>query len=489
MKTFAVKEKRSAPAIRRSQPSRFGYRGPEVKAQQLEIRRILRSTEARGLNRARSSLQIQRSTLKNRSKIGRTAVVVALRAQPQIFRQAVLSSARAARAVQYNNYYYDPKSIIIIENIVNVTPNGHFSLSDAQAVATYQQNTAGLGTDGMVGENTLNVMVPELARTGAHSEAISLVVDYYNVNLQETLSIRYDANISGTRISFESGYLHVIRIGPQAFRRATDLLNAISNTMSTTAPGHMAMHVPRRLSRTQVRGAIRANKRRFQDTRSILAIQELVQVPISGVIDADTSQNIAEFQYNRGLTQNPDGRIDSRRTLQAMVSELKSRRHYNSVIRLIIDYFNLSTHGALLDISFGPRTTLAGWIPGTTTLRIGQVWFRRSFAALVHQIAHMLDRVRTRKAGILDRAVRVFLGEAVEILSIGTPEEAFRNFMLDARRALVNWNNMSKQDRRRYWVRFHHVRAKVYQRYSIATLAQRRAYNRLLRAYISVMRP
>lgn len=44
MKTFAVKEKRAAPAIRRSQPSRFGYRGPEVTAQQAEIRRILRST-------------------------------------------------------------------------------------------------------------------------------------------------------------------------------------------------------------------------------------------------------------------------------------------------------------------------------------------------------------------------------------------------------------------------------------------------------------
>ena len=486
---FAIKYKHSVPAARRPQPSRFGYVGPEAKAQQSDIRHILRSTGTRGLNNARSSLKIQRSTLKNRSQIGQTAVVVALRAQPQIFRQAVLSSARAALAVQYNNQFYDPKSIIIIENIVNVTTDGHFSLSDAQAVATYQQNNTGLGTDGMVGENTLNIMVPELARTGAHSEAISLVVDYYNVNLQEILSIRYDANITGTRISFESGYLRVIRIGPQAFRRATDLLNAIANTMATTAPGHMVMHVPQRLSRVQVRGAIRVNSRRFQDTRSILAIQELVQAPISGVIDADTCQNIAEFQFNRGLTQNPDGRIDSLRTLQVMVSELIGRRHYNSVIRLIIDYFNLSTHGALLDISSGPRTTLAGWIPGTTTLRIGQVWFGRSFSALVHQIAHMLDRVRTRKVGILDRDVRVFLGNAVEILSIGTPEEAFRNFMVDARQALVSWNNMSKQDRRRYWVRFDHVRAKVYQRYSIATLAQRRANSWLIRAYFSAMRP
>jgi hypothetical protein len=46
MKSFAIQEKRSAPAIRRFQPSRFGYRGPEVEAQQAEIRRILRSTDA-----------------------------------------------------------------------------------------------------------------------------------------------------------------------------------------------------------------------------------------------------------------------------------------------------------------------------------------------------------------------------------------------------------------------------------------------------------
>lgn len=46
MKTFATKDKHSAPATHRSRPSRFGYRGPEVKAQQAKIRRILRSTGA-----------------------------------------------------------------------------------------------------------------------------------------------------------------------------------------------------------------------------------------------------------------------------------------------------------------------------------------------------------------------------------------------------------------------------------------------------------
>jgi len=46
MKTFAAKEKRSTPAVRRPQPSRFGYRGPQVKAQQAEIHGILRAAGA-----------------------------------------------------------------------------------------------------------------------------------------------------------------------------------------------------------------------------------------------------------------------------------------------------------------------------------------------------------------------------------------------------------------------------------------------------------
>jgi len=46
MKTFAIKKRPAAQAFRGPQPSRFGYRGPEVTAQQAEIRRILRSTGA-----------------------------------------------------------------------------------------------------------------------------------------------------------------------------------------------------------------------------------------------------------------------------------------------------------------------------------------------------------------------------------------------------------------------------------------------------------
>jgi hypothetical protein len=43
MKTFVVRKKRAAPAIRRSQPSMFGYAGLRVKDRQTEVRRILGS--------------------------------------------------------------------------------------------------------------------------------------------------------------------------------------------------------------------------------------------------------------------------------------------------------------------------------------------------------------------------------------------------------------------------------------------------------------
>ena len=404
--------------------------------------------------------------------------------------KGALPPTRVPRALRYNKHYYDPRSIRIIENVVNAVIDGKFGSNDAQAVYSYQRGKTGLCADGMVGENTLNVMVPELAKIRGHAQAIHLVTDFYNAHLKEVLSIRYDAGIYATRTRFESGYLPVITIGPRAFQSAVALLNAISNALSISAPGHLPASVQGRLSPVQVQASIRVNRRYMQDIRSILAIQELVQAQVTGVIDTDTVQSIAEFQVNRGLTRQPNGRIDSRRSFQVMVSELTVRRHYNSVIRLIIDYFSLSTHGALLDISADTRSRVQrGWIPGTTAVRVGHAWFRRSFATLVHQIAHLLDLVRSRKAGITNRATRVFLGEALEILSIGTPEEGLSDFMRDAQRALRYWNRMGRQEQRKYWVKFHRVRAKLWQRYTAASPAQQRTYSRLVSRYFSVLRP
>ncbi len=44
MKTFATKEKRSAPTARKARPYVHHPMGPAQQAQQMEIRRILRST-------------------------------------------------------------------------------------------------------------------------------------------------------------------------------------------------------------------------------------------------------------------------------------------------------------------------------------------------------------------------------------------------------------------------------------------------------------
>ncbi|HUV92287.1 MAG TPA: DUF4157 domain-containing protein [Anaerolineales bacterium] len=82
MKTFAVKEKRFAPAIRGSQPSRFGYCGPQVKAQQAEIHRILRSTGAQ------VKLTIGRLSDKYEQEADRVADQVMAMPDPKLQRQS-----------------------------------------------------------------------------------------------------------------------------------------------------------------------------------------------------------------------------------------------------------------------------------------------------------------------------------------------------------------------------------------------------------------
>ncbi len=490
MTTFTSKNKHPAPATRKSRSSRFGYRGPQVKAQQSMVRRILRFSGSPRLNPSRAPSQIQRRISGTASNIGLLAAAGSQITQPQAFRQGVLSLAKAKRAARFNNKRYDPKSLIIIENILNQTTDGHCSLNDAQAIATYQQNSSGLGKTGMVGENTLNVMLPYLVGKRMHSQAINLVTDYYNFDLSDVLSVGYEANVLGTKTDFESGYLRVIRIGKQAFSKATALRNAIAQAMSIPTPGHMEVSLTQRLNPKQVRDAISANNKRFQDLRSILTIQTLVQAPATGVIDADTSQYIAQFQHNRGLMQPPDGKIDSQNTLQTMILELAGSRYYNSAIRMLIDYYNMRTHGTLLDIAVSQQSApLAGWVPGTTALRINESWFRRSFPALVNHIINMLDLVRTRKAGIEHRCVRIFLSEVAEIVGKKALKEPFHDFMLDINRALVFWKRMTLQEQRKYWKEFCLIRAKFHKRFSVANFAQQQAASQIRQEYDSMSRP
>ena len=100
-------------------------------------------------------------------------------------------------------------------------------------------------------------------------------------------------------------------------------------------------------------------------------------------------------------------------TLRVMVQQLNVANQQNSAIRLIIDFFNLSEHNALLDIAFDPtlltaNATTGGDIPGPSEIRIGPSAFAQGFEGLVHTIAHELDHVRQRREGIPNQDEREF---------------------------------------------------------------------------------
>jgi len=104
MKTFAAKEQRTAPAIRKAQSSRFGYRGPKVKAQQSEIRRVLRGGGP-GCDVAASKLEGQAlpAAVQSRAESVHRASFSGVRVHPDV---AAETAPLHARAVTHGQHIY-----------------------------------------------------------------------------------------------------------------------------------------------------------------------------------------------------------------------------------------------------------------------------------------------------------------------------------------------------------------------------------------------
>ena len=411
----------------------------------------------------------------------------------QVFRVAVLSAAQQADAVRYTKARYESKSVRVIQIIVGAGVDGDFGPLTAQAVADFQDANPPLAEDGKVGENTLNVMVPAQAAAGDPENAVQLVSDFYNLDLAaDTLSVHFDAGLLvPSDTSFESGNLRVIRVGAAAFTSATELRNAIQAGLGVAAPPFVPAGArPDHLTAAQEQAAVRANLGTLTDRRAVLAVQGLVDTKPDGIFGSDTVERIAEFQANHGLT---DDGVLNEATVQEMVELLDILGEQNAAIRLIIDFFNLSEHHALLDIAFDPsvgaNATTSGEIPGPSIIRVGPKAFARGFAALVHTIAHELEHVRQRREGVPSQNVREFLGEAVEIVSLGMPEEDLAGFMSDARRALRFWNRMTAAEQAANFARFEEVRDQVRRRHNAASPADQATHQATRDGYDAVAAP
>jgi hypothetical protein len=104
----------------------------------------------------------------------------------------------------------------------------------------------------------------------------------------------------------------------------------------------------------------------------------------------------------------------------------------------------------------------------------------------VHSIAHELEHVRQRRAGIANQDVREFLAEAVEIMSRGMLQERLAGFMDDAGRALFHFNNLPAADRTRLAARFTEVRDQVRRGFNAASAGDQATHQALMDGYNAV---
>jgi peptidoglycan hydrolase-like protein with peptidoglycan-binding domain len=406
-----------------------------------------------------------------------------------------LTAAQERAAVAAARALLTRTGVRVLQEIVNTTVDGAFGPITAQAVATFQGANA-LGQTGIVDRATLDALVASAVTNAMHDEAIFLVADWENLDIVSgTLTVRHDPSIAGvvdSNMTRQGGNLRVITIGTAAFASSTRLGNAIRANVTAANPAAAApAAAPAALTRAEATAATTFNRSHFRDRRSAEIIQSQCGDVLTGAFTNDTSQRITVIQAAAGLT--PDGKV-GRQTLRELVRRLDAAGERDAAIRLIIDFHRFNENG-LLDIAFDPTVTTSNaetgsaQIPGPTTIRVGPSAFTQGYEGLVHTIAHELEHTRQRRIGIQNRNLREFLGERIEILSVGMEEENFAGFLSDATRALAQFNAMPAALRRQNWSRFVDVRTKVRSRFAGASAADQAANAALLANYNAVVRP
>jgi len=245
----------------------------------------------------------------------------------------------------------------------------------------------------------------------------------------------------------------------------------------------------RQLAPDEVDAAVAYNNRRFgQDvTRQVL---DIVGASPTGRFDANSIHTVVEWQADFRLGQ--DGKIGLR-TVREIVREMIAEGMRNTAIWTVIDAHDMRTDD-LVSIRYdrnlrrGNAETY-GNIPGPSRVRVGPTGFSQGYEGFVHTIAHELEHVRQRAAGIMSRNVREFLGESIELRNESMLPENVAGFMSDARRALSFWRRMTAAEQRANRQTFIDVRADVRTRFDAATAADQATHQATRDAFNGIVVP
>lgn len=407
-------------------------------------------------------------------------------------RMPLLDAAAEKAAIAHNRKLFDNKSVMIIQLITDSKVDGDMGPLTAESIASFQ-TANGLAANGKVDDATLDALFTNRVTRGRQEHAIQLVVDYNNFDRTDVLNFHFDPAIILSDTVFQPGGMRVVTLGILAFLSATFLKALIGIELLKPPPAVPAIGPkPTLLTSAKETSAISYNRIKYQDSRAVRAIQRLVGATPGGKFDSDTVERVADFQSTNGISI--DGKVGEE-TLGVIVPQLNVANQQDTAIRLILDFYNMNTFGALIEIFFDPTLTGANAetpskdIPGPDIVKIGPSAFTQGYAGLVHTIAHELEHVRQNKLGIADIPLSEFLGEAIEIISKDMPDENVAGFFDDAGRAMDNWDLMKLPDQKKNWIKFLSVRNAVRRRFAAATAAEQTIHLALMTRYNATVKP
>lgn len=413
-----------------------------------------------------------------------------------------LSPAQVRSAIRYTKARYDIAAQREIQRMVGVEPDGDFGPDTAQALARVQAEAKLTKVDGKLGPETLDDQMRRFA-VGDMSEGdsaaffaaryIHLVAQLHDLPVSQALSVHFEARQSGPALTrFEAGSA-VVSLGPQAFTESEVLRLAIESGLGAAAPvGPTPGARPQRLSPQSERRSIRRNKQRFDDPRAVRAIQSAVGATPDGVFGPDTVERIAELQFN-GAKDLVSGEVDLA-TLELIHGELAERGAYNAILHLMVDYFDLTTTGAL-ELRARDRVPGSGFAPASgrnVSLEHGRsnsvVWlshaslgnFQSSFRAIAHELAHTRRAVRE---GMGSDDAEEFEAKSEELLAPNLPPSSDSFLLGQAMAILTHFEALDDNERAAAWPRFRRVRSLLQRRAPTMTGSLRTQAAELLHRY------
>ena len=388
-----------------------------------------------------------------------------------------LSSAKVSAAIQYTNKRFDSDAQREIQRMVGAEPDGDFGKNSAQALARFQTDAKLTMVDGKLGPETLDAQMRLAGVTNQSAEDsaayvaardVMLVAQLYDLPISLALSVHLEpeqTELVSTR--FEAGSA-LVTLGPQAFVDSETLRVAIETGLNNSAPIDPAPGLrPQRLSAKLERAAVRFNDAKLEDPRAVRVVQSAVGATPDGVFGPDTVERIAELQAG-GTDGMVDGKLDLA-TLEQVHRVLVEREAFDGILRLMIDYFDLVTKGAMnmraRERVPGPQGFPANGrnVPLAQGRSNSVVWisndslgnFEQSFRVIAHELAHT-RRARTQGAG--SEPAEEFEARSEELLFPGLPVSD--SFLLSqAWSVLAKFEALTDAERVAAWSRFERVRA------------------------------